>query len=71
MATAPLIKLRDGSGYVQSLSFSTNQETIVIEGTIGVDTADIQVSQSGNPFVSDPNLVKIEGQTFTVPNLDV
>lgn len=71
MATAPLIKLPDGTSYVQELAFSTNQEAIILEGTIGVDTADIQLSLRGGAFASDPNLVKIVGQTFTIPNLDV
>lgn len=71
MATAPLIKSRDGSGYVQSIVYTTNQSEAILEGTIPVDTADIQVSVNGSAYASDPNLVKIVGQTFTVPNLDV
>ncbi len=71
MATTPQIELRDGSGYVQTLAFSTNEETVIINGTIGIDTADVQVSIRGEPFVSDPNLVQIVGQTFTIPNLSV
>ena len=70
MATTPKIRLRDGSGYTQSLVFSTNQEAIVIDGTIGADTADIQISVNGASFVSDPALVSLDLQTFTVPNLD-
>lgn len=71
MATAPQIKARDGSGYVQSITYTTNETEVILEGTIATDTADIQVSVNGAAFVSDPNLVKIVGQTFTVPNLDV
>jgi hypothetical protein len=71
MATAPQILLRDGSGTVQSLIFSTNEETIFIEGTIDVNTASIQISVNGGAFVSDPNLVSFVFQAFTVPNLTV
>jgi hypothetical protein len=68
MATAPQIKLRDGSGFTQSLVFTTNQDFVVLEGTISVDTADVQVSINGGPFVSDANLVRLDLQTFTLPN---
>jgi uncharacterized phage protein gp47/JayE len=71
MATAPQIKNRDGSGYSQSIVYTTNQTEAILEGTVAVDTADIQVSVNGSAFASDPNLVKIVGQTFTIPNLDV
>ncbi len=71
MATAPQIQLRDGSGYTQRLVFSTNEEAIIIEGTIGVDTADVQVAINDGAFASDPDLVRIVGQTFMIPNLSV
>lgn len=70
MATAPQIKLRDGSGYTQNLVFTTNQESITIEGTVDVAAADIQVSINGSGFVSDPTLVKFNLPNFTVPNPD-
>jgi len=70
MATAPQIKLRDGSGYTQNLVFSTNQEAIVIEGRVDVSAADIQVSINGGGFVSDPTLVRFDLPNFTVPNQD-
>lgn len=70
MATAPQIALRDGSGYTTSLVFTTNKGTIVIQGTVGVSTSDIQVSINGAPFVSDPTLVKYDLPNFTIPNPD-
>lgn len=68
MATAPQIKLRDGSGYTQNLVFTTNQEAVLIEGLVDVNTADIQVSINGAPFVSDSTLVKFDLPNFTIPN---
>lgn len=70
MATSPQIKLRDGSGYTQTLVFTTNQEAVVIEGLVDVNTADIQVSVNGAPFVSDSTLVKFDLPNFTIPNPD-
>lgn len=70
MATAPQIKLRDGSGFTQNLVFTTNQDSIFIEGQADVGTADIQVSINGAPFVSNPNLVKFDLPDFTIPNPD-
>jgi len=71
MATAPQIALRDGSGYTTNLVFTTNQEAIVIEGTVDVPTVSIQISVNGAPFVSDPDLVSFVLQGFTIPNLSV
>ena len=68
MANAPQILLRDGSGFTTNLVFTTNQESIVIQGTVDVTTSDIQVSVNGAPFVSDPTLVKFDLPNFTVPN---
>jgi hypothetical protein len=68
MASAPQIALRDGTGFTQALVFTTNQENIVLTGTVGTDTADIQVSVNGAPFVSDPTLVALDLLKFTVPN---
>lgn len=70
MATSPQIKLRDGSGFTQNLVFTTNQESIFIEGQVDVSTADIQVSVNGAAFVSDPTLVKFSFPNFTLPNPD-
>ena len=70
MATAPQIKLRDGSGFVQNLVFTTNQDSVFIDGEVDVSTADIQVSINGAPFVSNPTLVRFDLPSFTVPNPD-
>jgi hypothetical protein len=70
MATAPQIKLRDGSGYTQNLVFSTNRESIFIEGLVDASAIDIQVSINGAAFVSDPTLVKFDLPAFTIPNPD-
>jgi hypothetical protein len=68
MATAPQIALRDGSGFTQNLVLTTNLEFISITGKVDINTVDIQVSIGGAPFVSDPSLVSLVGQTFFVPN---
>jgi len=68
MATAPLINQRDGSGTTQSLVFTTNEEAVTLTGTISTDTADVQVSINGGPFVSDATLVRVDVDKFTLPN---
>ena len=68
MATAPQIAFRDGSGFTTNLVFSTNQEAIVITGTVDNLTSDIQVSINGAAFVSDPTLVNFDLPNFTIPN---
>lgn len=70
MALAPQIQFRDGSGFTQALVFTTNQEAIFINGQVDTNTADIQVSVNGAPFVSDASLVKYNLPQFTVPNPD-
>ncbi len=70
MATAPQIQLRDGSGFTTNLVFTTNQEAVFIDGQVDVNTADIQVSVNGAPFVSNPTLVRFDLPDFTVPNPD-
>jgi hypothetical protein len=69
MAAAPQILLRDGSGYTTNLIFTTNQESIVIQGTVDSSTSDIQVSINGAAFVSDSTLVDFNLPNFTIPNL--
>lgn len=69
MATAPQILLRDGSGYTTNLTFTTNQEAIVIRGKVDNSTADIQVSINGAAYVSDSTLVNFVTPNFTIPNL--
>lgn len=69
MATAPQILLRDGSGYTTNLVFTTNQESIVIQGQVASSTSDIQVSVNGADFVSDSTLVDFSLPNFTIPNL--
>jgi len=68
MATAPQIALRDGSGFTQNLVLTTNLEFISLSGTVDINTVDIQVSINGASFVSDPSLVGLNGQVFTIPN---
>lgn len=70
MATAPQIKLRDGSGYTQTLVFTTNRDTVFIEGLADASAVDIQVSINGATFVSDPTLVRFDLPAFTIPNPD-
>ncbi len=68
MASAPQINLRDGSGTTQSIVLTTNQENLFLDGTVDTNTVDLQVSVNGAAFVSDPTLVQLSGQDFTVPN---
>lgn len=68
MASAPQIALRDGSGFTQNLVLTTNLESIILTGTVNANTVDLQVSVNGGAFVSDPTLVQLSGQNFTVPN---
>ena len=71
MASAPQIAFRDGSGFTTALVFTTNQEAIIITGTVDVNTVSVQLSVNGGAFVSDPNLISFVLQTFTIPNLGV
>lgn len=70
MATAPQISLRDGTGFVQNLVFTTNQDSVFIHGIVDSNTADIQVSINGVPFVSSPTLIRFDLPNFTIPNPD-
>jgi len=71
MATAPQISFRDNSGYTTSLTLTTNQDNIVLRGTVEATTISVQVSINGGEFVSDPNLIQVVDTTFTIPNQDV
>lgn len=68
MATAPKFNQRDGSGTSQQIAFVTNREHIELTGTIDVTTVDLQVSLNGGPFVSDSDLVYLDGTDFRIPN---
>lgn len=68
MATAPQIELRDGSGTTTNLVFTTNEPSIVITGTVTVDTAAVQIAINGGLFVSDPTLILFDLQKITIPN---
>lgn len=68
MATAPQIALRNSTGFTTNLVFSTNEESIFINGTVDNNTAAIQVSVNGSPFVSDPTLILLTLNAFTIPN---
>lgn len=68
MAQAPQIQERNGTGSTTNLTFSTNEDTAVIHGTVSSDTASVQVSVNGGTFVSDPTLVLFNLQNITVPN---
>lgn len=71
MATAPQIRLRDGTGYTTNLVFTTNESAIVIEGTVDINTVSIQLSMNGGAYLSDPNFISFVLQEFTIPNLTV
>lgn len=68
MATAPQIKLRDSAGTTTNLVFTTNQESIFLYGTVELNTAAIQISVNGGPFVTDPTLVQLNLNEWTYPN---
>jgi hypothetical protein len=68
MTTAPQISLRDGSGSATEVMFTTNQDSIVLEGTVDTNTVDIQVSIDGASFISDATLVELDGIAFTIPS---
>jgi hypothetical protein len=68
MATAPQIANRTGGGYTTNLVFTTNEESIFVNGTVDNTTAAIQVSVNGGPFVSDPTLILLTLNNFTIPN---
>src|SRR5271157_447314 len=68
MATAPQIALRSGVGYTTNLVFTTNEEAIFVSGTIDNTTAAIQVSVNGGAFVTDPTLILLTLDNFTIPN---
>lgn len=70
MAASPQIAYRDGSGFTTELNFTTNQETVTLTGTVEVNTAALQISINGAPFVSDSSLLAYTLQSFTVPNID-
>lgn len=68
MATTPQIKLRDSAGTTTALVFTTNQESIFLYGTVELNTAAIQISINGGPFVTDPTLVQLNLNEWTYPN---
>lgn len=68
MANAPSLKLRDGTAYTSNLVLTTNQDALFFTGLAGDNTADIQVSVNGAPFVSDPTLVQFDLPSFVIPN---
>lgn len=68
MSQAPQIALRDGSGFTTNLVFTTNRESVVLTGTISSDTAAMQIAVNGGAWVTDPTLIKLDLNTFTVPN---
>lgn len=69
MATAPQIKVRDGTDETENLVLTTNQKAVFLAGTVAASTIDIQVSINGKPFVSDPMLVRLDGTSFDIPNV--
>jgi hypothetical protein len=68
MASTPQIKLRDGTGYSTTLSFTTNQESTTISGTVGLDTASVQISVDGGAWTSSPSFILYTQDTILVPN---
>ena len=51
-----------------SYIFTTDIASQFFNGTMDVDTVDMQVSVRGSAFTSDPDAIIFEGTTFTVPN---
>jgi len=68
MATAPQIALINGTGFTTNLVYTTNMESIFINGTVANNTAAIQVSVNGGAYVADPTLILLTLDNFTIPN---
>src|SRR5271165_3197109 len=68
MATAPQIAFPNGSGFTTNLVYTTNSPSIFINGTVTNNTAAIQVSVNGGAFVSDPTLILLTLNNFSIPN---
>ena len=68
MATAPQINLISGTGTTTNLVFTTNQEAVFITGTVDNTTAAIQVSVNGGAFITDPTLILLVLNNFTIPD---
>jgi len=68
MATAPKFNQRDGSSTAQEIAFATNRDHTELTGAIDVTIVDLQISLDGGPYVSDPDLVYLDGTDFRIPN---
>lgn len=69
MVASPAIDTRDGTSTVTSLVLTTNRSRIVLTGTVDASTVSIQVSLNGGPWTTDPTLVSLVDQRFTIPDL--
>ncbi len=69
MATAPLIKFFDNTGFTNNLVFTTNNPNVTFYGEVDSNTVDVQININNSGFVSDPSLVSINIPNITVPNL--
>lgn len=65
--TTPKITGPDGIGREQ-LVFTTTFANRFFLGTVDESTVDVQVSIRGGPFESNPDLIVLEGTSFTIPN---
>lgn len=68
MAQPPKIYSRDGVTLVTNLTYTTNETSITVSGTVDVKTVDIQVSVNGGAFVSDPTLILFDQTSWSFPN---
>lgn len=54
--------------YRENYVFTTDRSDRFFNGSMSVDTADMQVSIRGAAFTSDPDLIYFEGTSFIIPN---
>lgn len=67
MVATPQIIGPDGVSRETTI-FSTTMSSRFFEGTMAVDTVDMQISIRGAAFTSDPDLIVFEGTSFRFPN---
>lgn len=67
MAQTPEFTARDGSTATE-LVYTTNRSLTTLEGTVDLNTVDLQISIDNGTFVSDPAMVLLDGTSFTIPN---
>lgn len=68
MAATPQINNRNSVGQTTQLVYSTNQDSIVLTGTVGASTVALQVSINGGAYTTDSTLIELDGTDWTFPS---